>query len=332
MNYSKWDNIEDSDDDEPKAGPLVLPPPENEELEHRRNLQEQLDEWLRRQMYQLKKEEDKNTGPKHIRNPELYALHEDSKKLAPYRKVTKEERKTLAMLIAVSDFAEGQTNLTRHPQLLDLVRHNRWMEEDPGTLELLCRIHNMVMRSSGDKSAKKETPYDAEMRNKLLCGINTLAAPKRSKCPGGLLELATLICTPETDSARELRRKWQNKDFAKDAVLDSLFPDLKGMGDGDGSSDSMWEVWALVAILVIIVVGVIFFAVYGVPGNFGGTGRKSAKAAKEAAKAAKVAADAAMAKGAAEISAVVPEVVAKVAAAAADVAAGGAEAPGAYEL
>jgi len=29
----------------------------------------------------------------------------------------------------LSHFEEGETNLQRHPQLLDLVRQNRWLEE-----------------------------------------------------------------------------------------------------------------------------------------------------------------------------------------------------------
>merc|ERR1712187_315025 len=105
---------------------------------------------------------------------------ESRKPLAPYRQVTKEELKVLAMLIAVSDFEEGETNLTRHPQLLDLVRHHRWLEEDPGTLELLCRVHNAHMRRSGEQKGIPESSQDWRMRNRVLCGINTLAAPKRA--------------------------------------------------------------------------------------------------------------------------------------------------------
>ena len=33
------------------------------------------------------------------------------------------------MLMVLSHFEEGETNLQRHPQLLDLVRQNRWLEE-----------------------------------------------------------------------------------------------------------------------------------------------------------------------------------------------------------
>ena len=39
----------------------------------------------------------------------------------------------LSMLMVLSHFDEGETNLTRHPQLLDLVRQNRWLEELSGT-------------------------------------------------------------------------------------------------------------------------------------------------------------------------------------------------------
>merc|ERR1719331_1521524 len=72
----------------------------------------------------------------------------------PIRVVTKAEREVLAMLIAMSHFEEGDTNLDRHAQMLDLVRHHRWMEEDPGTLELLCRVHNNVMKDSNGEPAQ----------------------------------------------------------------------------------------------------------------------------------------------------------------------------------
>ncbi|CAE7253111.1 unnamed protein product [Symbiodinium microadriaticum] len=56
------------------------------------------------------------------------------------------------MLMVLSHFEEGGTNLTRHPQLLDLVRHNRWLEEDPGAMELLCRVHNYHMKQAEDST------------------------------------------------------------------------------------------------------------------------------------------------------------------------------------
>mmetsp|Transcript_12182 Transcript_12182/g.27876 ORF Transcript_12182/g.27876 Transcript_12182/m.27876 type:complete len:281 (-) Transcript_12182:106-948(-) len=249
--YSKWDKIQDSDEEE-ESKQRAAESIGNEETERFRQDQEMVDQWLRKQAAQLTRGEEPS------RPPEL-------KEQAPFRKVTKEERKVLSMLIVLSHFDEGKTNLDRHPHLLELVRHNRWLEED-NTLELLCRVHTQAMRSGekGTSAAKiQESPEEVRLRNMCLGGINTLAGPKRAKCPGGLLELVTMICTPTTEQARELRVKWQKKEFAKDAIFRSLFPDMAKFDDADQEEDSggMKEVWICLALLLIlfIVVLLIFY-------------------------------------------------------------------------
>merc|ERR1719198_1188290 len=164
----------------------------------------------------------------------------------------------------MSHFEEGDTNLDRHALMLDLVRHHRFLEEDPGTLELLCRVHNHVMKDGGEhgrQTREFEDPESHRMRNMVLSGINTLSAPKRSKCPGGLLELFTLICTPETEDAKEMRRKWQKKDFAKDALFDSLFPDLRQYADDNMDDGLGSDFWIIVVLGLLAIVGIIAFIV-----------------------------------------------------------------------
>merc|ERR1711933_296439 len=159
-----------------------------------------------------------------------------------------------------SHFEEGTTNLDRHPQMLEMCRHHRWLEEDPGVLELLCRIHNASMRKAGSDSHRTEDdPSEGKMRSICMSGINTLAAPKKCNCPGGLLELVSQICTPTTDEGRENRKKWQKKEFAKDALFDSLFPDLKQYSDEEKSEESMWEIYLLLALIILIIGGIIAF-------------------------------------------------------------------------
>mmetsp|Transcript_40140 Transcript_40140/g.93247 ORF Transcript_40140/g.93247 Transcript_40140/m.93247 type:complete len:281 (-) Transcript_40140:61-903(-) len=251
--YSKWDNIRDSDEeDESKA--RQPEPFDSEEVEKVRKDQELVERWLRKQITQLQR------GEVAHRPPEL-------RELAPYRKATKEERQVLAMLIVISHFEEGKTNLDRHPQLLELVRHHRWLEEDPGTLELLCRVQQTAMRKGkggdGDGGATiQEDPEEARLRDMCMSGINTLAAPKKAKCVGGLLELVTLICTPATDNARELRKKWQKKEFAKDALFESLFPDLRNYQDEISQDMGMKEVWVILAVLFLLII-VVFLIMYG---------------------------------------------------------------------
>lgn len=267
--YSKWDKLQDSDE-EPEPS---RPEPEREELEQFRADQEIVEQWLRKQLLQLKKAEEaprpgepggpyRPPEPGGFRPPELSQRYE----LAPYRKCSKEEFKILAMLIVISHFEEGMTNLDRHPQMLDLVRHNRWLEEDPGTLEFLCRVHSQAMRKGGGGgpggagpsggATLQDSPEEMRLRNMCLSGINTLAGPKKARCPGGLLELVTLICTPASDSARELRKKWQMKEFAKDAIFESLFPDLKKYNEEEKDS-GMKEVWVVLAVLVLFILVVL---------------------------------------------------------------------------
>lgn len=200
----------------------------------------------------------------------LEASRQHTVQALPYRKLTKEERKVAAMLITISHFEEGCTNLDRHPQMLELMRNHRWLEEDSGTLEYLCRAHNHSMRLSGSSQqnggrrpmdGSRESKEDARIRAMCFSGINTLAGPGRCKMTGGLLELVTMICTPETDQARDLRMKWQKKEFAKDALFDSLFPDLRQYSEAN--ADSGWtEMWVFIA-LIVVLIGMILFIIYG---------------------------------------------------------------------
>lgn len=282
--YSKWDNIADSDEEQEKRQQKYRSY-EDEQAETRRQLQSEVDNWLRRQIQKLPRDgqgghrarnhshsmptqdygsnfggagmnwEDRHRSPG--------GMPESKENTTPMRNVTKAEREVMAMLIAMSHFEEGDTNLDRHAMILDLVRQNRWLEEDPGSLELLCRVHNHVMKGGEDSSRGRyqgkdyEDPEQFRMRNMCLSGINTLAAPKRTKCVGGLLELFTQICTPETEPHRELRRKWQTKDFAKDALFDSLFPDLKQYSDGEEDDGFGSDFWIMVVLGVLAIVGII---------------------------------------------------------------------------
>mmetsp|Transcript_78283 Transcript_78283/g.207762 ORF Transcript_78283/g.207762 Transcript_78283/m.207762 type:complete len:301 (-) Transcript_78283:51-953(-) len=267
--YSKWDKLQDSDE-EPEPS---RPEPEREELEQFRADQELVEQWLRKQVVQLNKAEGVQREQGGMRPPEPPAWQPPElnmqRELAPYRKPSKEELKTLSMLIVLSHFDDGKTNLDRHPQMLDVVRHNRWLEEDPGTLELLCRVHSQAMRkgSGGGPGGAgpsggavvEVSPEEHRMRHMCLSGINTLAGPKKAGCAGGLLELVTLICTPGTDSARELRKKWQMKEFAKDAIFDSLFPDLRKYGEEGPKDSGMKEVWIVLGVFLLFVIVTLLF-------------------------------------------------------------------------
>lgn len=269
--YSKWDKIVDSDE-ELENRQRHYKSAEVEAQEKRTELKDQIDNWLRWQIGKLgRNASDPATDQLYASMPELAAKRK--KPIMP-RQVTKEEREVLAMLIAVGHFEEGDTNLNRHPQMLDMVRHHRWLEEDPGTLELLCRLHNNVMKEGGGDGGhgsggrqKFEDPETTRMRNMLLSTVNTLAAPRQTKCSSGLLELFNTICTPTTEDGRELRRKWQTKAFAKDALFDSLFPDLRQFTEDQTDEGYGSDFWIIVALAVLAILGIVGFMVlysYGV--------------------------------------------------------------------
>jgi hypothetical protein len=259
MNYSKWDQIADSDEED-ESRQRVFESIQQERLDSRKELQADIDNWLRRTVNRLPRDDDpssrKSTMPEFSSVPKVPPT--------PMRQITKSEREVLAMLIAVSHFEEGQTNLDRHREMLDLVRHHRWLEEDPGALELLCRCHNHAMKQGsehGGSAKMHDDPEGHRMRSMTLSAINTLAAPKRAKCPGGMLELFTTICTPETEAARDLRLKWQKKEFGKDALFDSLFPDLRAYADDKMDDGLGSDFWIIVVLGLLAVVGIVAFVI-----------------------------------------------------------------------
>jgi len=269
--YSKWDKIVDSDEEREKedlAQKLVNEAREDT-TEKVRDEQLMVEQWLRRNLSVLLKSEDDAKYGK--RDP--YAAPElIQKSQLPFRKPNKEDMKVLAMLMVLSHFEEGQTNLVRHGQILDLCRHHRWLEEDPGALEFLCRLHNLNMKQSDDKGrpppGSQETKIDGRCRSMCLCAINTLAGPAKAKCAGGVLELFNLICTPSDPNGHELRLKWQKKEFGKDALFDSLFPDLKSYKDEhDNSDNDWWEIWLMLGFIVVIIVGLGCVMYYGFPNS-----------------------------------------------------------------
>lgn len=266
-NYSKWDKIVDSDEerdkDQKKEEYL-----RNESRDGELRVKDDVESWLRRQQRNIEKSE--KLPPTVAGN-----VPEEPTKQRQYRRLTGEDRKVLAMFIVIGHFEDGGTNLHKHAQMLDMIRQHRWLEDDPGTVELLCRAHNSSMRLSSGSGAdgciqpmegSQETKEDARIRGMCLSTINTLAAPRTCGCAGGLLELVNMICTPETQKARDLRVKWQKKEFAKDAVFDSLFPDMRSLAEED--PDSGWqEIWIFL-ILTAFIIGIVIFLAWGVRSGF----------------------------------------------------------------
>jgi len=263
VNYEKWDKIaESSDEDEEEAVARTKESIHSEEIARRIELKEGIERWLRRQVQRLPRDGEDGAPRSAEKRPPV-----------PIRKLTDEERRTVAMFMAMTFFEEGETNLERHADLINMVRQHRWLEEDPGTLELMCRVHHNAMRQS-DKAT--EGSEDRTMREMLMCAINTIAAPKRCGCAGGLYELCTLICTPSDDKGKECRKKYQKKEYAKDALFDSLFPDLRHFAEDEKDDDSsdFW-IFLVMGILAIVAIVAMVLLYNNIPR--GPRGRRGAK-------------------------------------------------------
>jgi len=260
--YSKWEKLADEEEEEERRE-------KDAELsraefhEACREEQQVVEQWLKRNMRDLLKSAQSTPKDPHA-PPELIRNSQTS-----FRRASKEDLRVLSMLMVLSHFEEGETNLQRHPQLLDLVRQNRWLEEDPGAMELICQIHNLHMKSEEDKGRPPVAPAQEKLENRFrhmcLSAVNTLAASKKAGCPGGLLEVINAICTPKTPQAQEMRLKWQKKEYGKDALFDSLFPDLKQFKDDYDKQDSWWDIWLMLGFLLLLIAGLAAVFFYGLP-------------------------------------------------------------------
>lgn len=214
-NYNKWDNLEDSDDEkergeteaQAKAKAKVAVATEKD-----RELQAEVEKWLKQQLRDL---------------PEDLGLP----KLGP------SNRATLARFLVVSHFDKDSTNITRHRDIIDIVRRDSWLEE-VGTLQLLCCIHK--------QASQLWDPHDYDMRMIVYSAINTLAAPKFIEPPGNILDLFAVIADPDKPEEWELRERYQRKEFAKKALAEpknvsSKRPqkDLKDMSKGEKNAAIM---------------------------------------------------------------------------------------------
>ncbi|CAE7293917.1 unnamed protein product [Symbiodinium natans] len=163
--YSKWEQLEDSEDEKVEKAEQEAAAARVEFQEECRAEQAEVERWLRRYQTLLLKAEPAPGQASQRRDP--YAPPELIKNSQqPFRKASRDDLRVLSMLMVLSHFEEGGTNLTRHPQLLDLVRHNRWLEDDPGALELLCRIHNFHMKGAEDKGLPPLAPEQEKLEHR----------------------------------------------------------------------------------------------------------------------------------------------------------------------
>mmetsp|Transcript_57453 Transcript_57453/g.162179 ORF Transcript_57453/g.162179 Transcript_57453/m.162179 type:complete len:292 (-) Transcript_57453:28-903(-) len=229
--YSKWDKIVDSDDelDKKQADPQVAPV-DVEEREREVQTQEEVDRWLKRQIAKVvRKHEPPPGAPPELDDP------------VPIKQLTPEERRTLARFLVIAHHEKYDINIGKHHDIINVARQNRWLEEDPLTLQLLCHIHRSLLDNAGNKGMLSSE--DKTMEDMLVSTINTLAAPSRAGCNEGygkIFELFALIGAPQTSSAWDVRAKYMEKQYAADAILELAFPELPVDGADETSTGSRW--------------------------------------------------------------------------------------------
>mmetsp|Transcript_105811 Transcript_105811/g.329896 ORF Transcript_105811/g.329896 Transcript_105811/m.329896 type:complete len:292 (-) Transcript_105811:44-919(-) len=251
--YSKWDKLDVSDDEEEereKERKQRLAA-KADEMEKYVELRDEVDRWMKRHLTRMRRELGADPSC-----PELNASG-----IQP-RFPSDEERRTLSMFVAVAHHEKLKDNLARHHDIMNIARQNRWIEEDPGTLELLCRLHRALNKvaTDGQKSTSME---DQAMEDKLISAINLLAAPPLAGCPEGygkIFELFALIGDPKDERAWDIKAKYMQKEYAGDALFNSIMPAEARLSGGNTKEDydmpsrpgAGWLAWLLLWILALV--------------------------------------------------------------------------------
>lgn len=210
-----------------------------------------IDRWLKEKLRKIFPPEDP-TGV-----PELDAWEE-----IPPRRVTEEERGALAMFMSAAHCGKDELNLANHHEIMEVARANRWLEEDPGTMELLCQLLRSLRSADQPMVTRSE---DTRIEELLLCALNTLAAPPRAGCSDGygkLYEFFALIGDPKSEKALAARAKYAKKEFAAEAIFDSFLP---GRGasreeEPDGRPLLGFYEWFMIIVVVALVAFLVFLA------------------------------------------------------------------------
>jgi len=255
--YSKWDKIADSSDEEDskrKAQQREKRAAREEELEKHGQERDKIDRWLKGHLTRMRRELGADPTV-----PELV------KGVKP-RWLSDEERKTMAMFIAVVHHDKYDINIARHHDIINIARQNRWLEEDPGTLELLCRVQRGFLKGTGNE--KSISMEDQSMEDMLISAINTLSAPVLAGCAGGyggIYELFALIGDPKSEHAWDVRAKFMKKEYAADALFNSLLPSEGRPGLSTSSREeydmpSQGPGWALICFVIILFVSIAYIA------------------------------------------------------------------------
>lgn len=193
LDYGKWDKLElsDSDDDKPKkTEPLLRESKTNAHFERDAALTEHFVTVLR----------------KHL-GKEKYPLS---------------QRKLLARFIAVQSKGDQPSNVYRYSDITAMVAQYPEKLLRRSSVDLLCDLHKTMLQGAADMSKSNPVVQDAQI---VLEALNVLEAICRH---GSAPDLFEQICSPShSTKAREAAEKYERLEYAKMAMMRSLFGDAQ---------------------------------------------------------------------------------------------------------
>ena len=246
LNYGKWDKLvlEDSDDDAPnkQKEPLLM------------------------------------QGKTYANHEADSVMTEDFIKVMRSRlgkeKYPLSQRKLLARFIAVQHRGDEPSNIYRYADMCAMVAQFSDKLLRRSSTDLLCDLHKEMVKATD--STDKSSPELAGAQT-VLEALNALEAITRH---GNAPDFFEQVCNPShSASARDLCEKYERKEFAKMAMMRSMFGDeqydllekaaveSKGGGGsggsgGGGSSSIDWELWGAVALAAVSVCAAIAGAAF----------------------------------------------------------------------
>ena len=235
LNYGKWDKLvlEDSDDDAPnkQKEPLLM---QGKTYANHEADSVMTEEFIKVMRSRLGKEK--------------YPLS---------------QRKLLARFIAVQHRGDEPSNIYRYADMCAMVAQFSDKLLRRSSTDLLCDLHKEMVKATD--STDKSSPELAGAQT-VLEALNALEAITRH---GNAPDFFEQVCNPShSASARDLCEKYERKEFAKMAMMRSMFGDEQydllekaaeeskgggGGGGGGGSSSIDWELWGAVALAAVSV-------------------------------------------------------------------------------
>lgn len=232
LDYGKWDKLQlsDSDDEGPKKKePLLRENKTNAHLERDTALTEHFVTVLR----------------KHL-GKEKYPLS---------------QRKLLARFIAVQSKGDEPSNVYRYSDITAIVVQYPEKLLRRSSIDLLCDLHKTMLKSTEDTAKTNPLMQDAQI---VLEALNVLEAIYRH---GSAPDLFEQICNPShSPKAREAAEKYERLEYAKMAMMRSLFGDeqYEQLEGAAKTADSARGVdWDVCKAVVYAICGIMFMVISG---------------------------------------------------------------------